>query len=162
MGNIVKLKNIVKDILNTNCLDPYPSSLTRKGLHFFSETDGLNFSRGDTFPKGEIRAELNSPELSGIGSSGYSRNSAIIDIYYYSKENMKYSDGDITYKNEDLIHYMIKQIKDTILANRFKGYYLNRNSIGQATEPMPITAGNFKLYYSVLPITFYWCEEYGN
>ncbi len=163
MGNVVELRETVKTLLDTNVLDPYPATLTRKGNHFISESDGINFKRKDTFPKGEVRVEQNPTIISGFGTKGHGEYSASVDIIYYLGEKDKYDDAGTIYKGKDLIRYILKACQDTVLNNRFKDYYLKRTSFSQPyVEPVLMMEGGFAYNYGVISIMFYWTEKYGN
>lgn len=165
MGNIIALSKLVQSTLNDNIVDPFPAGNTRRGPHFFIESDEINLTRRDTFPKGYVRPAppISNNVKGNIGRTGWIKKYATLDIFYYAKEDGSYKDGDgIIYKNQDLCSYMLNQIETILLNNRFAGYYLSENAFGTQVQPRIASQGSFKLYYGVIPVTFYWSEKYGN
>ena len=165
MGNIVEIKELVKDVLNSNAEDPYDPTSTRPGglpQQFFNEADGLNLTRANTFPKGFIKIG-SSPESvkDNVGTSGWIKYYGTIHIFYYVKEKNNYTINNITYTDEDLVNYMLKNIKDTLLSNKIAGYYLYPDSFGEGGQIVKDREAKIKLYRGVLPVTYYWYECYG-
>ena len=72
--------------------------------------------------------------------------------------------SEITYRNQDLIEFMMNEIKDTLLNYSFIGsdYHLYDSSFGNQPNIQKRQDGDIKLYYTVLPVTYYWTQEYGN
>ena len=165
MGNIVEIKELVKDTLNSYAVDPYDPTSTRPGglpQQFFNEADGLNLTRANTFPKGFIKVGATPDSVKdNVGRSGWIKYYGTILVFYYVKEKNSYLLNGITYTDEDLVNYMIKNIKDTLLNNRFEGYYLSPDSFGDGGPIVRDTEAKIKLYRGVVPITFYWYECYG-
>lgn len=165
MGNIIALRSIVKTILNDNCIDPYPTDMIRRGLHFFDESDNINFSRGNTFPKGYIQhAPGGVTTKSNLGRTGWSKQTGTLDVFYYVKEKQSYTTGSDTYKNQDLVSYMLKQIRTALLDNNASGsdYHMFPEAFGTAQEPQLQDIGGSKFWVGIQPITYYWGEKYGN
>ena len=163
MANAIELRNRVKSVLNTNVKDPYWSGGTRKGNHFFDESDDFNFNRANTFPKGYIMLD-DSPamEPSGFGKTGIAKKWTTLMIYYYAKEGQKYTVGSDTYTDKDIVSYILEDVKDVLLTNRIDGYHLNKISFGDSGRPRQISApnGKFKLWWGVLPVTYIWSKKY--
>lgn len=160
MGNIVELRKLVRDTLNTYCVDPYPT--TRTGDQFLDQSVDMNYTRMDTFPKGQILCNDDPATiLQSIGKSGHATQYGTIFIHYYTREKVSYTNNTIEYKNKDLISYMIKQIKQTLLDHRIAGYHLFNGSFGNGGEPTPKVEGNIKIYQGVIPVTYYWDDTYG-
>ena len=146
-----------QDILNNGSYltDPYPGS--RSGLHFFTEFDGINLKRRDTFPKGFIRCHPISTENSGFGSNDQVLPQSIsLDIFYYVVEGTKELSGSRT--NEGYVIFMIDNIKDAIIQNQVE---LRRNDIHleksgiDTTEPVHKyrqEGSEFNLFWSVLSV----------
>lgn len=167
MGNVTDLALTIQTILNNNCIDPFPSNLTRKGNHFFTESDGLNFTRRDTFPKGEIYIPNGNGEVvtSPIGNSGYANYTAVIYIFYYAKDQDKYEHNGITYRNKYLLYFMLSDIRNVLLNNHIQGqndYFLIQNAFGEGGGASKMENSSFVLWSEVLPVTFYWVDTYGN
>ncbi len=163
MGNIIELSKLVKATLNTNIADPFPTGNTRIGPQFYIESDEINLSRRDTFPKGYIQpSPTDSPNKKGnFGRTGWITKYATLDIFYYVKENNSYTTNGITYKNQDFVSYMLNEIETVLLTHGYTDYHLAEDAFGVKTQPRLATEGSFKLYFGILPITFYWAESYG-
>ena len=163
MGNIIELSKLVQSTLNTYATDLFPANNTRKGTQFLLESDAINLNRRDSYPKGYVKpaSQTNADAKSKLGRSGWIKKYATLDIYYYSKQDTKKTINSIQYKNQELVSYMMNEIQTVLLNNRFADYYLGENAFGIAQEPIPTTQGSYKLYYGVVPVTFYWYEKYG-
>ena len=165
MGNQVELKNLVKSMLNSNLIDPYPSNLTRPGINatqFYTENDGFNISRPNSFPKGLIKINTSPGSISsGIGRTGYVKKYGSLSIYYYVKELQKYTENNTTYTNEDLVYLMLNKIETAILNNKISGYHIYPENISNTSKITKIKEGSFYLYTGYKTITYYWSEKYG-
>lgn len=154
------IKLALKNWLNDNIVDPFP---TRRGDQFFIESDGFNFNRLDTFPKGMVVDGTESQSRSGFGKTGIAREEVEFDIYYYCKEKDKYTSiGSVTYNNQDLVKYILRDIREKLYRNPFIGsdWHINQDGIGDI-EPIGVTTeGTTKFYYSVIPVTFYGAYNY--
>ncbi len=165
MGNIVELRKLVKDVLNSKCSDPYDNNSTRIGKHFFDEAEGLNLTRANTFPKGFLKGYTSAaPEKDNIGRTGHVRKSAMVAVFYYSKEKLKYTVNGVTYSDQDLVSYMLNEIQTVLLNNKFINYHLSPSSFSGDPEIIIDKGYNnqFKLYRGLITITYYWYETYGN
>ncbi len=162
MANAIEIRNLIQTTLNTNVTDPFPTGNTRRGNHFFSENDGINFNRGDTFPKGYIRQAETRTLKSPIGRTGLALQFINIDIHYYVKEKNSYTVSGTTYKNQDLVTHMLEQVRTVLLNNTYADYKMHPESVQAITSPEILDTGSLKLYWGVIPITYYWYEEYGN
>lgn len=164
MGNLIEARKLIKDILNSQLLDPYNG--TRPGNNpkqFYDKGDGLNLTRGDSFPKGFITSEPIVTEKQGIGASGHSNESGTINIWYFVKNRNSYTDGNnITYEEEDYVTYMIGLIKKLLLNNLKISNEYHIKNFGTSDGPSKSKEGNFTVYMDVLPITIYWSDIYGN
>lgn len=169
MGNIVELKQLVKDTLNTYSEDPYNNLSSRPGnlpQQFFNEADGLNLTRGDSFPKGFIKSGgIPSPMKDNIGRTGWIKKYGEVDIYYFVKEKNNYIKNNITYTDGDLVEYMLNNIQTVLLNNRQtfleKGYAIYPNSFGDGGDVVIDQQAKHRLYRGLIPVTFYWYERYG-
>lgn len=164
MANTVELRKLVKDMLNNNVTDFYANNQNRPTLqeHFYDESDGINLSRGNTFPKGYVKiSNAPTPVKTNVGRTGYTKKYGTIRIYYYTKENQSYTANSIVYKNEDLINLALDNIHDSILNHRVIGYHLFPTSVVKSNEISQVNQGNFKLYLGSLTVTYYWYENYG-
>ena len=165
MGSPIELRDLVKDTLNTNCFDPFPPSLTRRGNHFYSDADEINLQRLDTFPKGLVEIQPNSESIKGnIGRSGWVIKQVTLNIYYFSKQKSKTVYNGTTYKGKDIVNLMLNELENTLLNNNLSAfdYHLSPTAIGGTTTPILVTDGNNTFYQGVLPVTYYWSEKYGN
>ena len=163
MKNKVQLRKLVKGLLNDNVTDPYPKGLTRPGNHFYDESDNINLSRGQTFPKGLIKIN-NSPATikQNQGKTGHATKFCSIGIYYYVKEKQSYTEDSIIYKNEDLVYFMLDKIEQTLLDNQTgSDYHLSPNSITESTDLPKLREGSFSLYVGYRTVTYYWDQTYG-
>lgn len=164
MGNKIAIRKLVKDILNTELVDPYPTDMTRPGTHFYDESDGINLSRGQTFPKGLVKIN-NSPgtELQSLGRKGHAKKYASIGIYYYVKEKTSYTEDEVTYKDKEFLHLMMDKIEKTLIDNRIlEDYHLYPTSITATVDLPMIKDGNFAIHVGYRTITYYWSDTYGN
>ena len=165
MSNIVELRTLIKNTLNDNVVDPYDNGdSVRSGNHFFDESDGLNITRRKSFPKGFLKqAPGTAPVKQNQGRSGHITNYGTVDIFYLVGERQNYDNNGITYTNEDLVSFMLKQTQDTLLNNAVgSDYHLNPSSFGEGDiVKLNSPNGTFKLYQGVLPVTYYWDETYG-
>jgi hypothetical protein len=162
MANKIELRNLVTDLLNSNVIDAYPSNLTRNGHHFYDESDGINLSRGDTFPKGFVTLAVSPvPILQNIGKSGHMKKYGSIQIFYYTKEKQSFINNGTTYSNEDLINFMLEQIQTALVNTRLHDYHLFPTSITTNNRIRQIKTGNFKVYMGSITVTYYWNEIYG-
>jgi hypothetical protein len=163
MGNIVELRGLVKDLLNNNCIDPYDVNSTRNGNQFFDESEDLNLTRANSFPKGFIRiGNQRNNEKSPIGNTGHIKYTGRLDIFYFSKERLKYTYNGTQYVEKDIINLMIKNIRDTLLSNslRNNGYYLTQNPFSESSQIVENPDGTFVTYYGTISVFYYWTEEY--
>ncbi len=162
MGNIVELRELVKDILNNNCVDPYPSDLTRQGNHFFSESEGISFTRGNTFPKGYVTIG-DSPDFvkDNVGAVGHIKKYGTLTLYYFSKEKLTYTLNGITYKEKDIINIMLDNICTVLTNNKLQEYHLFPTSINLSSDIGSRKDGTFKIYDGIMTVTYYWYETYG-
>jgi len=161
MGNSVELRGLIKSVLNTNCVDPYDPNSTRRGNHFFDESDNLNLTRGDTFPKGYIKVGPKpAPVKQNLGPTGHIKRFATIDIFYYAKEKSHFTTGSITYREQDLVNYMLDQVEKTLLSNAVgSDYHLMPSSFGDG-DWVKESGKPFTKYRGLLPVTYYWNETY--
>lgn len=164
MGNKIEIRKLVKDLLNNSLVDPYPTDMTRPGNQFYDNADGINLSRGQTFPKGYIKInDSPSTKTQNIGRVGHAKKYASISIYYYVKEKTKYTEDEIIYKNEDFVHLMLGKIENLLLDNRKIGdYHLYPISISDTVDLPMLKEGNFSLYAGYRTITYYWDDTYGS
>ena len=161
MGNSIEARQLIGTLLNANISDPYPG--TRKGTNpkqFYDQSDGLNLTRGDSFPKGYITTDSKETGLQGIGNSGHANNSCTVNIWYFVKEKISHS--TLGYKEEDYVNYMIDNIRTYLQSNRkiSDEYHIKSFSTSEGTQKT--TEGTFKVYYDVVPITIYWDDTYGS
>ena len=161
MGNSIEARQLISALLNANISDPYPG--TRKGnspKQFYDQSDGLNLTRGDSFPKGYITTDSKETILQGIGSSGHANNSCTINIWYFVKD--KISHNTLGYKEEDYINYMIDQIRTYLQSNRKINDEYHIKGIDSSSGVLQSQEGTFKVYYDVVPVVIYWNDTYGS
>lgn len=164
MGSKIEIRKLVKTLLNTELIDPYPIDMTRPGNQFYDESDGINLSRGQTFPKGLVKIN-DSPgtEIQNIGRTGHAKKYASIGIYYYAKEKQSYVEDEITYKDRELVHLMLSKIEQALLDNRIlEDYHIYPNSISDTTDLPLVKEGSFSVYVGYRTVTYYWDDTYGN
>jgi len=163
MGSAIVARKLIKDLLNTNILDPYPG--TRKGnspKQFYDQSDGLNLTRADSFPKGYITSDSKDTILQGIGSLGHANKSVTINIWYFVKDKISYTDGDnIVYKEEDYVEYMVEKIRTYLESNRKINDEYHIKSFDSSNGTQKTQEGTFSVYYDVVPVTIYWDDTYG-
>lgn len=156
--NSIEVRKLIKQLLNDNLLDPYPG--TRSGNHFYDESDGLNLTRANTFPKGYITSSDSDTELDGIGSTGHANNSCKINIWYFVKDKISYDDGTTVYKEKDYVEFMINKIRNYLLSERNLGNGYHIKTFGKSDGVGENKTGAFRVYYDMVSITVYWDEEY--
>jgi len=159
MGNSIEARKLIKDLLNNNLTDPYPG--TRSGNHFYDKTDGLNLTRAKTFPKGFITSDSKETELDGFGSTGHSNNSVEINIWYFVKDKISYTENSVTYKEEDYVELMINKIIEFLRNNKNLGSGYHIKGFGTSEGVKETKEGTFRVYYDVVPVTVYWDDIYG-
>jgi len=150
--------------LNANVLDPYPG--TRPGNQFLNESDGINLSRANTFPKGIIRIDDDEPftREEQFYKSGYNKRMATFNIFYLVKEKISYTDTeDVTYKEEDYAQYMKEQIITTLQndLDLGDGYFIANITNISSVEELTSDEFPFKLYQILIPVTIKWINKYG-
>lgn len=162
----LQARTILTNILNSNCLDPYPG--TRSGKHFFEESDGINLSRANTFPKGYVIKTSDDPlnNRKNFYTSGWNDRKAIFSIHYLVKDMISYTDSltQTKYKDIDYVEFMKEKIVQTLSNNINMGDGFFIEDIGNIQRVTELTGDGlpFKLYEGIVPVTVKWVNKYGN
>ena len=164
MKNEIAARKLITALLNTYCLDPYPSTLTRPGQHFYDESDGINLTRGNTFPKGFVTlGEEPTKNTKTFSKAGFMQFERTIDIHYIVKNKTSYTDvTPITYKERDYAIYMKHQIESTLLNHKIlpDNYVINEVKNVDPADPIETDRG-FILYEIVVPVIVKWVVKHG-
>ena len=160
----IKARDIVKDVLNNNCLDPYPS--VRTGNQFLDESDGINLTRANTFPKGFIFIDKEIPhQAEHFHTSGWERNTQRFLLHYFVKDRIHYTDGTGSYMDRDYALFMKDEITDTLRDNIAlgSGYYVQNIEKSETVHELinQDTALPFKLFEVIIPFNIKWVNTFG-
>lgn len=149
--------------LNANVLDPYPG--IRPGKHFLDESDGINLSRANTFPKGYIITEEDNPfaRKDYFYKAGFVKRSATFNIYYLVKDKISYTSGLTTYTDIDYANFMKEKIQKTLKDNLDldDGYYVQNIITIPKVDELVSDEFPFKLYQIVISVEVKWVDTYG-
>lgn len=158
MGSPIEARIIIKDLLNANILDPH---LDRPGINpqqFYDEADELNFSRGQTFPKGYITTRAPVTNMDGFGNTGHNERMITIEIWYFVKSDIKYNDGVRDYKEKDYAAYMTNLIGQFLQRNRNLGSDYHIKNFNVTDGVTSSVEGAMKVYYDFISINVHWDE----
>lgn len=161
--NLLSAREALSDSLNSNVLDPYPG--TRPGKHFLDESDGINLSRANTFPKGYIITEEDDVfnRKNYFYKAGFVKRNATFNIYYLVKDSISYDNGVTVFKDIDYANYMKEKIQAALKDNidLGSGYYIE--SITPIPKVDELVSDNFpfKLYQVVISVSVKWVDTYG-
>jgi len=161
----LEARDLIATRLNNRVLDPYPG--VRNGKHFLNESDGINLSRANTFPKGYIFGDDDEPfpKLKIFYKSGFNKRTAKFNIYYLVKDRISYTDIEgRVYKEMDYLHFMKDEILEALQYDLHlgEGYYIDNIYAVPQVQELTSDEFPFKIYQQVITITIKWVNKYGS
>lgn len=161
----LEARDLLAERLNNRVLDPYPG--IRTGKHFLNESDGINLSRANTFPKGYIIGENDEPfpKLKIFYKSGFNKRTARFNIYYLVKEKISYTDIESrVYKDKDYLSFMKDEILEALQYDLYlsNGFYIDNIFEIPQQEELVSDEFPFKIYQCVINVSIKWVNKYGN
>lgn len=160
----LEARSLLTAKLNANVLDPYPGA--RPGFHFLQESDGINLSRANTFPKGFVMDNTDNSftRENYFYKKGFNKRTGIFNIYYLVKDKISYTAGGVTYTDIDYAAYMKEQIIRTLQddVDLTGGYMIERITPINKVEELVSDEFPFKLYQIVISVEVKWVNSYGS
>jgi hypothetical protein len=148
-------KNQIISILQNNLVDPLKDSTgssLRSGSYIWDSTDEIISTKYT--PKIQVVYSDSDIERRSYGTNHLRRKSKVYDIIVLTARGV--SGSGITYKNEDMIHYLYNQIEQTILTHCGS---MNGAEVHMVPQDNPVWNTDKTVCIGVYPVQVMWMKE---